>query len=360
MAQLILRIFYFCIFVTLLVGCSKQAEPPASDLFAGLSAPNQATAEVVEGYTITFPEDHNSHPEFAIEWWYLTANLTDTLGNMYPIQWTLFRFANSHASEPWSDDQLYMAHAKIITKDKTWFEERFARGGVGNAGQASEPFSAFMDDWSWQSPNNGLFPSQLYFRLNHEASASLQLTADGPFIFHGNKGYSKKVRYGKQASYYYSQPFIHLSGILNLPGGEVEVSGPGWFDHEWTSQYLATETLGWDWFSLHLDDGSKLMLFNLRQEKGDKFWSGSYITREGIKHHLSSELISAKVTENTLVNQRDLPLFWQVEIPKFGIDISIAPFKKEQWNSARFAYYEGAINVAGTHSGVGFIELTGY
>ncbi|MEQ3652637.1 MAG: lipocalin family protein, partial [Glaciecola sp.] len=30
------------------------------------------------------------------------------------------------------------------------------------------------------------------------------------------------------------------------------------------------------------------------------------------------------------------------------------------WNPALFPYYEGAVNISGSHSGEGFLELTGY
>ena len=45
------------------------------------------------GKQFTFPRDHGSHPEFRIEWWYVTANLKDSTGAAYGAQWTLFRQA---------------------------------------------------------------------------------------------------------------------------------------------------------------------------------------------------------------------------------------------------------------------------
>ena len=46
-------------------------------------------------YRMSFPQDHGTHDQFDIEWWYLTANLQDEAGDPYGLQWTLFRFKNS-------------------------------------------------------------------------------------------------------------------------------------------------------------------------------------------------------------------------------------------------------------------------
>ena len=340
-----------------LISCGQPHAPEESSLFAGLSTENSLGKEVQPGYQIEFPRDHASHPEFAIEWWYLTANLKDKKGNGYPLQWTLFRFKGDHSKPPWADDQMYMAHGKISSAEGHWFEEKFARGGVGNAGVENNPFNAFLDNWQWRGETAHLLPATLTLALSEGVGATLTLTTDSPFVFHGDNGFSKKVRKGKQASYYYSQPFIQAEGELNLPTGKVSVRGSAWFDHEWTSQYLASGTVGWDWFSIHLEDGSKLMLFNLRLNDDD-FWSGSWISPLGDKRHLEEKDIAARITKREMIAGRSIPLEWKLSV--LEQDLVIKPFKKAQWNQGRFSYYEGAISVSGTLKGEGFMELTGY
>ena len=356
--------------LTLLIACSErpvdeeQKATQSTSLFGGLSQQQGYGEKVYKGYPIRFPHDHQSHPQYAIEWWYLTANLYAENGQMYPLQWTLFRFADHADFAPWANNQMYMAHGKISHQEQSWFAERFARGGVGNAGVigASEDakFTAFLDNWRWQSQTSDLFPANLQFQISPDVLANLQMTAEGPYILHDHEGYSVKVQSGEQASYYYSQPFIEISGELVLPNGVVSVQGNGWFDHEWSSQYLNPKTLGWDWFSIHLDNGSKLMLFNLRQSDTEDFWSGSFISNTGEKQHLNPEQIFPKMKKSTEVNGKKVPLHWQFDIPHLGLNLSVAPFKNDQWNKGRFEYYEGAILVSGTHRGKGFIELTGY
>src|SRR5438128_1158652 len=61
--------------------------------FAGLAEQADGFAAVIPGKRFAFPADHGPHPEFRIEWWYVTANLRDARGAAYGAQWTLFRQA---------------------------------------------------------------------------------------------------------------------------------------------------------------------------------------------------------------------------------------------------------------------------
>jgi len=374
------------ILATSVAACSKYSDsdvsadddetPESEAMFSGLSrysveqqapqnsddtnTPNKTFANVIPGYNITFPFDHGSHPEFAVEWWYITANLTDEQDNPYALQWTLFRFVSNTQSTPWANAQQYMGHVGLRDGKQAWFEERFARGGVGNAGISTAPFNAFIDNWQWLAQSSNMFPSTLEFTINTQVKVSLDFTTDKPFVKHGKQGFSRKLRNSEQASYYYSQPHIQVSGQLELPTGKVQVSGNAWFDHEWTSQYLSPLAQGWDWFSIHFDDGAKLMLFNMRHEQAVDYWSGTFVTTNGEVVHLTEQYIQGKVSKWDKVEGRLLPLYWSIQLPKQQIDIQIAPMQTEQWNPGIFSYYEGGTIISGSHSGVGFIELTGY
>jgi predicted secreted hydrolase len=365
-----------------ITACSKHSDTDENNtqensaIFSGLSrysieqeslsnsaeanVPKKNWANVVSGYDISFPFDHASHPEFAVEWWYITANLTDTKNNPYALQWTLFRFASDTPNTPWANAQQYMGHVGLRDGKHAWFEERFARGGVGNAGISTAPFNAFIDEWQWLAQSAKMFPSTLELTIDSQIKANLNFTADKPFVKHGEQGFSRKLRHSDQASYYYSQPHIQVSGELELPSGTVKVTGNAWFDHEWTSQYMSPQALGWDWFSIHFDDGAKLMLFNMRSKDTQDFWSGTLVTKTGKTIHLDESEIQAKVLKRIKVEGRMLPLHWSIQLPKHQIDIQVAPMQSNQWNPGIFAYYEGGTVISGSHSGVGFIELTGY
>ena len=132
----------------LLSACTwEQGQDEQENMFGGHTASQVTGQQVSPGVPLSFPRDHGAHDQFSIEWWYLTGNVFDAQGQHYAIQWTLFRFAGQETNSPWSDNQTYMAHAKLGAENNQWFEERFARGDVGNAGVMTAPFSAFLDDW---------------------------------------------------------------------------------------------------------------------------------------------------------------------------------------------------------------------
>ena len=351
-------------------------------------------------YRMSFPQDHGTHDQFDIEWWYLTANLQDEAGDPYGLQWTLFRFKNSRPrssqaegnksssslknspvmlnestvslDKKWHNDQIYMAHASIHSLDTHWFSEKFARGGVGNAGLTALPLNLFIDDWQWLNSDGdtGLFPSTLTFsatdtsKPNAEASATFTLNQTGPLVQHGDNGFSVKSNSG-HASHYYSAPFISIEGELTqaidtVTTAPIKLKGQAWFDKEWTSQLLDTGTQGWDWLSLHLDDGNKIMAFRMRLKNQDDYVTGSYITSTGEQITLQPGDLMLQPVSVKKVDGRQLPLIWKLIIPSKKIDLTISTLKDKQWNNAAVPYYEGMVKIEGSHGGVGFLELTGY
>jgi predicted secreted hydrolase len=138
------------------------------------------------------------------------------------------------------------------------------------------------------------------------------------------------------------------------------VQGKAWFDQEWTSQLLDQNTLGWDWMSLHLDNGSKIMAFQMRLANQNDYITGTFIEADGSSQTLKGSDISLVARSITKVGNKTFPLSWQLRIPHKEIDITVESKKQDQWNPALFPYYEGAVNISGSHSGEGFLELTGY
>lgn len=340
----------------------QNAQPP-SGLYGGIFDNVSGGLLIDKETAIVFPQDHLSHDQYAVEWWYLTANLFDENGNQYPLQWTLFRFSNFAQPARWGNEHQFMGHGKISDIDHTWFSERFARGGVGNAGvelNNDGNFSAYIDDWNWTAHSTDLFPATLQFSTENKVSAKLHLTSDKNYVLQGENGYSAKFSDDSHASLYYSQPFIHITGTLTLPDRSVDVLGQAWFDHEWSARLSDANTLGWDWFSLHLESGQKLMLYNVRHRELKDSWFGSLVDAQGQKIHLKNQDIVAKPLSYTSFGQRKLPLHWRLRVPTQNIDLAISMFKQDQWNNGKFSYYEGAVHIEGSHKGVGFIELTGY
>ena len=133
---------------------------------------------------ITFPADHGSHPEFRMEWWYLTANLEDEGGRALGAQWTLFRLATDAGPEPgnpWQDGQVWMAHMAVTGPDGHRAFQRYARGGehggVAQAGVTAAPFAAWLDDWRLESTGEAWLPLEVHAGED-DVSFTLRLDSD--------------------------------------------------------------------------------------------------------------------------------------------------------------------------------------
>jgi predicted secreted hydrolase len=332
--------------------------------FAGLAENADGYAVVTPGRRFVFPADHVPHPEFRIEWWYVTANLRDAAGASYGAQWTLFRQATQPgpALEGWANRSAWMGHAAVTRANTHRSGETFARGGVGQAGVETAPFLAFIDNWQMRALD--AFDADKVAPLELTASTAdfsyaLRLDADRPLVLQGDNGFSRKSDRG-QASYYYSQPFFKAAGRVVIDDKPVDVTGLAWMDREWSSQPLAADQTGWDWFSLHLDGGEKLMLYRLRQKDGRNNLFGNFIVPDGRSVEIAAADNSMTPTNFTDIEGRKVPTSWRVTIPAHGLNIETVPINPRCWMGTSFAYWEGPITFAGSHKGVGYLELTGY
>lgn len=335
----------------------------AAQGFAGLGEDADGFAVVEPGRAFTFPQDHAAHPDHRIEWWYVTANLEDEAGTPLGVQWTLFRqaLAPGPQREGWASQQFWMAHAGVTTPDTHHSAERFARGGIGQAGVDLAPFTAWIDDWELRSAAESGDP--LHHMRVHAAGSGfaydLQLTTDAAPVLQGQNGYSVKSDAG-QASYYYSQPFFRVTGNITIDGSERTVSGRAWMDREWSSQPLASDQKGWDWFSLHLPGGEKLMLFGLRSADGTVYNAGTWISPMGDASPIASDAIAMTPLAVTDIDGRRVPTRWRIAVPAYGLAIETEPVNPKSWMDTTVSYWEGPIRFRGSHDGVGYLEMTGY
>ncbi|WP_426157312.1 lipocalin-like domain-containing protein [Pseudomonas sp. TSRC2-2] len=343
----------------LLGGCDQPA--PEEKGFAGMGDQAQSFTPVVPDRVFSFPADHGAHDGFRIEWWYVTANLKDQQGNDFGVQWTLFRSALKPVAEQagWGNQTIWLGHATVTSRSVHHAAERYARGGVGQAGVRLAPFEAWIDDWMFASQaQDPLRDMQLSARDKHFAY-QLRLTSSRPPVLQGNNGFSQKSEEG-QASYYYSQPFFQANGTLQIDGQTYTVSGPAWLDREWSSQPLTANQTGWDWFSLHLDSGEHVMLYRMRQKDGAPYLTGTWIAADGQIQTLHREQISLVPQDTAKVAGRPMPVTWSIRIPDKKLDIRVDAINRNAWMDLRIPYWEGPVKIDGSHPGQGYLEMTGY
>jgi predicted secreted hydrolase len=332
--------------------------------FAGLGESGDGFAPVVPGKQFSFPGDHGPHPEYRIEWWYVTANLVDSSGVRYGAQWTLFRQASRPGAqqEGWANQQIWMGHAAVTSADTHRTSETFARGGIGQAGVETKPFRAWIDSWQMRGLDGMHEDTVAPLELNASGADfayALRCDADRALVLQGERGYSKKSERG-QASYYYSQPYFGVTGSLTIGDRPVAVTGQAWMDREWSSQPLASDQTGWDWFSLHLNSGEKLMLFRLRQNDGHHYASGNWILPDGNTRQFASADIALTPKTLTEIEGRKIPTTWDIAIPALSLQFECVPLNARSWMGTSFPYWEGPISFQGSHSGLGYLEMTGY
>jgi predicted secreted hydrolase len=325
--------------------------------FAGLGTDAEGFAVPEPGKRFEFPLDYGAHPDYRIEWWYLTANLTGPDSADYGLQWTLFRSALAPGeAEGWNSPQMWFGHAAVTSASTHFATERFARGGTGQAGVTAKPFAAWIDDWQMSGDS---FDRLRVTATGKDFAYDIALRAHGPLVLHGEHGYSVKSAKG-QASYYYSQPFLTVEGTITLPTGAVPVRGTAWLDREWSSQPLAQNQAGWDWFSLSFDTGEKLMGFSLRDTRSGAFTSATWIAENGATTSYGPGNLVATPLRTTLVDGREIPTGWRLTLSDRALDVTVSALNTQAWMGLSIPYWEGPVRVTGTHPGKGYLEMTGY
>ncbi|WP_373960271.1 lipocalin-like domain-containing protein [Vibrio gigantis] len=377
-----IRVFFLTLSILFLLGCEESGhdskQQTTQNMGSILGTETQTDDEtaiekgqfspVVKGVDITFPIDHQAHPDFRHEWWYLTGNLIDENGDELGVQWTQFRFATApeNRSEQtkltaWQSQQIYMAHSAVTTEDKHYADEKWSRGQTELAGVSASPFRVYLDDWQWTSTTDDLFPATLNAN-SEQFSYSLILTSNSSYQKQGEQGYSTKSSDGKVASYYYSQPFINVSGEVAIDGVTHQVSGKGWIDREWSSQFLLDSQQGWDWFALRLSGETSLVVFQLRNSTTGKanYSHARLMNQDGSGITIKQQDISLTAIRQTKIDGRKYPTEWQISIPTQQIELTASALNPNAKMPLSVPYWEGPIIIRGSHSGSGYMELTGY
>ena len=339
------------------------------------------------GYNYSFPRDHASHPEFRTEWWYYTGHLKSAQAESTPVQTfgyqlTFFRTALNAGKQKrkskWATSNVVFAHLALTdeTGKRFYFSDKISRDALGlshaqTAVESQNP-RVWIDDWQMQfQEKTGDAQTFRAFGTAQDGSTpfgfSLSQRTLKPLILHGQNGVSQKSPGRGRASHYYSFTRLQTSGKVRIGSREYSVTGQSWFDHEFGSNVLSDGQTGWDWFSIQLDDGRELMIFQLRATKpGAAFASGTLIEKNGGTRYLKSGDFQIEVLSRwrSPYSKADYPAKWKVKVPSANIAIEISPVIADQElrpsRGANVTYWEGSVRASGTQTGRGYVELTGY
>jgi predicted secreted hydrolase len=329
---------------------------------------DQNFAAVTPGRPLQFPRDFGSHPQYRIEWWYVTGWLTTAAHETLGFQVTFFRARPTDVGanpSTFAPRQLLFAHCALSDprRGRPWEDQRIRRAGFELADADTTDTRVWIDDWQLRRAGSGYTARVAAEDFGFE----LTLAVTQPPLANGEGGYSRKGPDASSASDYYSQPHLRVSGGITRAGHSDAVTGEAWLDHEWTSEYLDPAAAGWDWFGLNLDDGGAIMAFRIRDRQGASYWAGGTVRyADGTVEILRPEQIEFQPRREWRSPHTGVryPIVWRVRVG--ALTLELEPLLDDQEIDARLTsgavYWEGAVRARQQQSSVGrgYLELTGY
>jgi predicted secreted hydrolase len=333
---------------------------------------------VVPGREIAFPRDEGSHPDHRIEWWYVTGQLDDGASKAKAprgFQVTFFRVRTGLAADnpsKFAPRQVLFAHAAIAdpATGKLHHAQRSARTGFDLAYAREGQLDVKLDDWSIRQVGPGRYVTAVH---GEDFDFELTLVSKQPPLLQGERGFSRKGPDPRAASYYYSLPQLAVSGDVKVGGRTRKVSGQAWFDHEWSSDYVDENALGWDWLGVNMTDGGALMAFRMRDRHGGARWASATLRSPSPAGPGEMTIFGPEAVRWTpLQSWRSprtgvtYPVQWRVQVGdrRYRAEPLLLDAELDSRPTTGILYWEGPIRLideaTGTEAGRGYLELTGY
>ncbi len=324
--------------------------------------------DVRPGYALEFPRDHGAHPRYRTEWWYVTGWLRDGAGRDLGFQVTFFRNRPRIAEDnpsAFAPKQLLFAHAALAdpARGRLLHDQRAARAGFGLAEAREGLTDVRIDDWS-MALADGVYRARI---AALEFGLDLAFAPTQAVLLQGEGGYSRKGPAPAQSSYYYSRPHLAVSGAIQREGRREPVQGAAWLDHEWSSEYLASEATGWDWIGINLADGGALMAFRIRAKAGGAFWAGGALRAgNGRLRILAPREVRFEPLRSWRSPRSEVAYPVAMRVRAGEVDVELEPLMDDQELDSRAStgtiYWEGAVRAmqGARLAGRGYLELTGY
>lgn len=352
-------------------------------LLTGLSLPFWSLAAHAQAKpALQFPRDLGSHPDFAIEWWYITGQLLSGQ-RQFGFQLTFFRSrvpVTQGMRSNFAAKQLIFAHAAItdVAGKRLLHDQRIARTSgaaqVDLASASTVDTALRLGDWSLTRAGNTY---QAKAR-GQEFAFEVALQETQALLLQGDLGLSRKGPQAEQMSLYYSLPQLRVSGQLQVAGQSLSVQGQAWLDHEWSQSVMHPDAVGWDWIGMNLLDGSALTAFRLRTKTGDALWAGGSFRAAG---QASPEVFGPKDVVFTAgriwkspASGTIYPVEWSVRVTRstrggtpttehYSVKAVIDNQELDSRQSTGAIYWEGLSELfdsQGKLVGRGYLEMTGY
>ena len=318
-------------------------------------------------HKIIFPQDelaHNTH----VEWWYWNGQLWDKKGRHYAYMNCLFRINPKKIKLPLFKrvplENMYFSHSMVADISRNKFNPRFDYLDL----VSNDSFTKKNLFINYANPmaKTGYLNKAMefkndngYYLKNEHLELNLHLIKKP--LLEAGKGL---VQLGIKKSYYYSFTNLQTEGLIKIDDKWIPVKGKSWMDHQWANAEFTKDK--WDWFSIQLNNNLELVCYQYSSGKNK-----SFLATLSYPNNRQTSATRVYITPKgkpwqSLKTKAEYPVEWQIEIPKFKIEISAkALVKHQEMVFGTLNYWEGPLavqaKVKGKRiSGQGFAELFGY
>ena len=363
MTQAITRVLLFAIFVSLIfAGCSADVAPRDVPT-PRPPAPTPTPRELI------LPADDGSHSA-PIEWWYYNGHLEAENGDEYSFHYVIFQNEDNASAS-----QIEFGQAGITDLQKT--EHTYIssnRPGSPRNVSENDPENLLnlqLGNFNLEIAADG---SHTFVAHDPNGDSGLELKTESPWevMLHEGIGW---MDWPFGWTYYYSYPRMQSNGVLTIDGRKVDVKGEVWFDHQWGDFFVVGKPAGWQWFAIHINDGSSLMIAEVRGAEGEVLGIDGTFIQPGTEQRVldvDRDGIELKVQDHWTSPRTaaEYPAKWRLQIESINLDILMMPSIADQevpalpYGNQAAAYWEGRVDVTDVSSGESlgraFVELSGY
>jgi predicted secreted hydrolase len=311
----------------------------------------------IEKRPLEFPFDHGPHFNAVNEWWYFTGEVITAQGKTLGFEFTIFKRLTSLP-----DNFSFLGHLALSDPESAEhrFIEKATRGPVAGIEEGKPEITVNNFSFRLREDSGILIKAE-----TENLSLDLTLVPALAVLPHGGDGI---ITMGDgKSSYYYSYTSLSTTGSISVQGNDYTISsGRSWMDHQWGNYTVLG--MKWDWFSLRLDDGSSLMLFQFRDIFDNptiKNWTLQAAT--GSASYGSDFSVQAARRYKEEQGHSVYPVDWTITVPDLDAEFTVEPLFDEQslYDVMTPDYWEGLCSVAGIMDGkavdgAAYVELTGY
>jgi predicted secreted hydrolase len=281
---------------------------------------------------VHLPADQASHPNAALEWWYVVGHL-NAHGHRFGYEVTIIDAGGVPSSTIAITDN---ATGEYYTKSQRYSPD-----------QASFSTTA-LDARTPAATLSGPMDAMHLHATMPAGEIDLALSARGPALYNNGTGL---MPFLGGTSYYYSLPSLASQGALTVNGIAYPVTGESWLDRQWGSWDYST-LQKWTWMPLQLSNGDRVNLWDLLAQGSESSYA-TVLHPDG-----THEIVAVNPLADTTSGFWTSPTTgkrygtrWTVNIPALDANLTVAVSPQGQEVQSFGGVYEGAGSVTGRYRG---------